>query len=90
MGRKCNDPQHRSEPPRPHGNRRAGPPRQVHAPGRSGAESALGIALGAFHSFESHRPALGQLMQARPKRSLGTGRTAGFGQFMRSRTGSLS
>ena len=30
---------------------------EVHAPGRSGAESALGIALGAFHSFESHRPA---------------------------------
>ena len=30
---------------------------EVHAPGRSGAESSLGIALGAFHSFESHRPA---------------------------------
>ena len=30
---------------------------EVHAPGRSGAESALGIALGAFHSFEHHRPA---------------------------------
>ena len=30
---------------------------EVHAPGRSGAESALGIALGAFHSFERHRPA---------------------------------
>ena len=29
---------------------------EVHAPGRSGAESALGIALGAFHSFERHRP----------------------------------
>ena len=29
---------------------------EVHAPGRSGAESALGIALGAFHSFEHHRP----------------------------------
>ena len=30
---------------------------EVHTPGRSGAESALGIALGAFHSFERHRPA---------------------------------
>jgi len=29
---------------------------EVHAPGRSGAESALGIALGAFHSFDRHRP----------------------------------
>ncbi len=29
---------------------------EVHAPGRSGAESALGIALGAFHSFQRHRP----------------------------------
>ena len=29
---------------------------EVHAPGRAGAESALGIALGAFHSFERHRP----------------------------------
>ena len=29
---------------------------EVHTPGRSGAESALGIALGAFHSFERHRP----------------------------------
>ncbi len=29
---------------------------EVHAPGRSGAESALGIALGAFYSFERHRP----------------------------------
>ena len=29
---------------------------EVHAPGRSGAESALGIALGAFHSFARHRP----------------------------------
>ena len=30
---------------------------EVHAPGRTGAESALGIALGAFHSFERYRPA---------------------------------
>ncbi len=30
---------------------------EVHAPGRSGAESALGIAMGAFSSFERHRPA---------------------------------
>ena len=30
---------------------------EVHAPGRSGAESALGIATGAFWSFESYRPA---------------------------------
>ena len=29
---------------------------EVHTPGRFGAESALGIALGAFHSFERHRP----------------------------------
>ena len=30
---------------------------EVHTPGRSGAESALGIAAGAFHSFNGHRPA---------------------------------
>ncbi len=30
---------------------------EVHVGGRSGAESALGIALGAFYSFDGHRPA---------------------------------
>ncbi len=30
---------------------------EVHVAGRFGARSALGIALGAFHSFERHRPA---------------------------------
>jgi len=29
---------------------------EVHTPGRSGAESALAIALGAFHSFRRYRP----------------------------------
>ena len=29
---------------------------EVHAPGRTGAESSLAIALGAFHSFRGYRP----------------------------------
>jgi enamidase len=36
---------------------------EVHTPGRVDAESALAIALGAFHSFRSHRPA-GMTVQA--------------------------